>query len=130
MQTVSVIVSAILINTVLLNPSHASSSPDACQPTALITGYWPPTNEMLRAWTPGDAWQGNNWHDLGYSVYAHFPEFPPDGDPTNDGIGDPGSVGRGELTVDYQQTSADFWRLIDHYQPQVLITTSRGGDIE
>ena len=101
-----------------------------CQPNVLITGYWPPTNEMLRTWAPGEQWQGKNWQKLGYDVYAHFPEFPPDGDPTNDDIGDPGSVGTGELKVDYQATSRDFWRLVNHYQPRILITTSRGGDIE
>ena len=85
---------------------------------------------MLRSWAPNDTWRGNNWRGLGYNVYAHFPEFPPDGDPTNDEIGDLGSVGTGDLPVDYQATSHNFWRLIDHYQPHVLITTSRGGVIE
>ena len=85
---------------------------------------------MLRTWAPGGQWQGKNWRNLGYNVYAHFPEFPPDGDPTNDEIGAPGSVGTGDLQVDYQTTSADFWRFVDHYQPRILITTSRGGAIE
>jgi hypothetical protein len=34
-----------------------------------------------------------------------------------------------ELRVDYQATSADFWQLVDTYQPVILVTTSRGGDI-
>ena len=75
-------------------------------------------------------WQGKNWRGYGYDVYAHFPEFPPDGDPTNDSIGDPGSVGVGDLPVDYQATSRNFWQLIERYRPQILITTSRGGEIE
>ncbi len=84
---------------------------------------------MLRAWASGPSWQGENWHALGYNVYAHFPEFPPDGDPSNDRIGDPGSVGVGDLMVDYQQSSRDFWRLINQYHPEILVTTSRGGEI-
>jgi len=102
----------------------------SCRPTALLTGYWPPSNEMLRSWHESADWQGANWRNHGYNVYAHFPEFPPDGDPTNDQIGDPGSVGIGELSVDYQITSRDFWSLVEKYHPEVLITTSRGGDID
>jgi len=99
-------------------------------------GYWPPTNEMLRPWSPNvaqnpDGWIGENWGGHGYDVYAFFPEFPPDGDPTNDPIGGDGAVGSPDfdLRVDYQATSADFWRIVDEYQPAILVTTSRGGDI-
>ncbi|MEM7100224.1 MAG: hypothetical protein AAF541_18295 [Pseudomonadota bacterium] len=109
---------------------------DQCRPVAVVTGYWPPTNEMLRPWSEHplqnpDGWQGDNWRGLGYDVFAYFPEFPPDGDPTNDKIGDPGSVGSPDFDfqVDYQATSRDFWRIMDAKQPRVLITTSRGGDI-
>ncbi len=105
-------------------------------PPVVVMGYWPPTNEMLRQWSQNpeqnpDGWQGKNWNGLGYDVYAFFPEFPPDGDPSNDDIGTPGSVGSEEsdLQVDYQDTSADFWRIVDEYQPVVLLTTSRGGMI-
>ncbi len=106
------------------------------RPVAVLMGYWPPTNEMLREWS-ADAdrnprgWQGGNWRGLGFDVYAYFPEFPPDGDPTNDQIGDVGSVGSevSDLRVDYQDTSEDFWRIVDTHRPVVLITTSRGGDI-
>ena len=43
----------------------------------------------------------------------------------------PGSVGSqaSDLRVDFQDTSSDFWRIVDRHQPQVLITTSRGGRI-
>jgi hypothetical protein len=99
-------------------------------------GYWPPTNEMLRPWSQNSAqnrgaWIGENWNGHGYDVYAFFPEFPPDGDPTNDSIGDPGAVGSPEsdLQVDYQDTSQDFWTIVDTYEPAILITTSRGGQI-
>lgn len=107
-----------------------------CAKNVVLMGYWPPTNEMLRpfsrdpAQNPG-AWVGQDWEGHGYDVYAFFPEFPPDGDPSNDDIGDDGAVGspRFDLRVDYQATSADFWRLVDTYQPLVLVTTSRGGSI-
>lgn len=99
-------------------------------------GYWPPTNEMLRQWSTNAAqnskgWAGENWRGHGYDVLSFFPEFPPDGDPTNDEIGDDGAVGSPDfdLRVDYQATSADFWRIVDEQQPTILITTSRGGEI-
>ncbi|HET6582542.1 MAG TPA: hypothetical protein VFG69_03825, partial [Nannocystaceae bacterium] len=101
-----------------------------------VMGYWPPTNEMLRPWSTNVAqnpggWIGANWGGYGYDVYSFFPEFPPDGDPTNDRIGQDGSVGSPDfdLRVDYQATSADFWRIVDELEPAILLTTSRGGDI-
>lgn len=117
------------------DPSGTSGGP-ACVKTVVLMGYWPPTNEMLRRFSdnplqnPGP-WMGANWEGHGYDVHAFFPEFPPDGDPTNDDIGDPGAVGDPafDLQVDYQATSADFWRIVDEYAPSIVITTSRGGDI-
>jgi len=110
-------------------------SPD-CAHNLVVMGYWPPTNEMLRQWSANPAqnrgtWQGKNWRGLGYDIYAFFPEFPPDGDPSNDYFGADGWVGSPEsdLRVDYQDTSADFWRIVDSYQPSIVVTTSRGGDI-
>ena len=82
------------------------------------------------AQNPG-GWQGADWSGLGWNVYAYFPEFPPDGNPVGDPIGSAGSVGSPEfdLQVDYQATSADFWRIVETHAPTILITTSRGGDI-
>ncbi len=122
----------------------ASSSGDSsgttggtdCTKTVVLMGYWPPSNEMLRPFSTDpeqnpDGWVGENWRGLGFDVYAFFPEFPPDGDPTNDPIGSPGSVGAdgSDLQVDYQDTSADFWSILDAYQPHIVITHSRGGAI-
>ncbi|MCX4240786.1 hypothetical protein [Paraliomyxa miuraensis] len=108
----------------------------ACSKNVVLMGYWPPTNEMLRPWSQNPlqntrAWIGADWEGFGYDVYAFFPEFPPDGDPSNDPIGSPGSVGSDEfeLQVDYQATSEDFWRIVDELRPIVLITNSRGGGI-
>ncbi len=116
-----------------LDPCQDGSG--ACPPV-VIMGYWPPTNEMLRQWSQNPEqnlgeWQGKNWEGYGYDIYAFFPEFPPDGDPSNDPIGSPGSVGAegSDLQVDYQDTSSDFWRIIDEYEPVILVTTSRGGMI-
>ncbi|WP_157595494.1 hypothetical protein [Plesiocystis pacifica] len=116
--------------------SSSETQAPPCNNTVVVTGYWPPTNEMLRPWSQNpdqnpEGWMGANWHDHGYDVYAFFPEFPPDGDPTNDELGDPGAVGSPEsdLQVDYQDTSQDFWAIVDEYAPAILITTSRGGEI-
>ncbi len=86
----------------------------------MLTGYWPPTNNMIRGFStnpdqnPG-GWQGENWNDTGYDVHSFFPEFP-------DGIGQ----GEGDLEVDYQDTSADFWRIVEEVRPVAIITFSRG----
>ncbi|MEM6990527.1 MAG: hypothetical protein AAF721_08525 [Myxococcota bacterium] len=114
----------------------SSSGGPPCAKNVVLMGYWPPTNEMLRAWSQNaaqnpDGWQGADWGGHGFDVYAFFPEFPPDGDPANDPIGSVGSVGSAEsdLRVDYQDTSEDFWAIVDALQPLIVITTSRGGGI-
>lgn len=89
----------------------------------LITGYWPPTNEMLRPWSqnasqnPG-GWIGANWEGRGYDIHAFFPEFP---------NGTSGSNGRGvgDLEVDYQDTAADWARISQQVNPVAIITFSR-----
>jgi hypothetical protein len=114
----------------------ADTGDESCVKNVVLMGYWPPTNEMLRQWSTNelqnpDGWKGENWRGLGYDVYSFFPEFPPDGDPTNDAIGEDGAVGSPDfdLRVDYQATSADFWRIVETHRPSILITTSRGGAI-
>lgn len=116
--------------------SASSTGAQGCEKNVVLMGYWPPTNEMLRPWSTNpaqnpDGWIGANWGGYGYDVYSFFPEFPPDGDPSNDQIGDEGAVGSPDydLRVDYQATSADFWRIVDTYQPVIMVTTSRGGKI-
>ncbi len=88
-------------------------------PNIMITGYWPPTNEMVRQFSNSpeqnpDGWVGENWEGRGYNIYAFFPEFP-------DGVG----KGEGDFEVDYQDTSYDWWRIIDEVQPVALTTFSR-----
>ena len=72
---------------------------------------------------------GQNWNGLGHDVHAFFPEFPPDGDPFNDPFGSPGFIGSPEsdFRVDYQDTSADFWNVMDSLNPLGIITFSWGG---
>lgn len=97
---------------------------DGRRPAIMLTGYWPPTNEMLREFSddlvqnPG-GWIGADWEGRGYDVYSYFPEFdPPDCGQCGQGMGD--------LEVDYQDTSADFWALADALQPVAVVTFSRG----
>lgn len=90
-------------------------------PNVMLTGYWPPTNEMLRPFSDNleqnpDGWVGENWEQLGYNVYAYFPEFP-------DGLG----KGEGDFEVDYQDTSNDFWPLVEQLQPIAIISFGRAG---
>ena len=94
------------------------------RPILMVTGYWPPTNEMIRHFSQNlelnpDGWQGENWRDLGFDVVSFFPQFdPPDCNNCGQGYGD--------LEVDYQDTSEDFWRIIDDVKPSGIITFSRG----
>lgn len=89
----------------------------------LITGFWPPTNNMLRGFSPlpgsnPGGWIGQNWEGRGYNVYAHFPEFPGQTGPS-------WGKGEGDMEVDYQDVAADFARLTNDYKPVAIITFSR-----
>jgi len=88
-------------------------------PNIMLIGYWPPTNEMLREFSPYptqnlSGWQGKNWEGRGFNVYSFFPEFP-------GGLG----IGLGDFQVDYQDTSNDFWRIVPQVQPVALLSYGR-----
>ncbi len=96
----------------------------AGRPAVLLTGYWPPSNEMLRRFSPDPAknpqgWVGSDWEGRGYDVYAYFPEFSP---PNCTSCG----VGTGDLKVDYQDTTLDYWQIVAALEPIAVITFSRG----
>lgn len=106
---------------VLFCVAVASASADFTR-NIMLTGFWPPTNEMLRPFSnnpeqnPG-GWTGQNWESRGYDIYSYFPEFssfPEDG------------RGTGDFEVDYQDTSADFWRIVEEVKPIAIITFSLG----
>lgn len=91
-------------------------------PNVLLTGYWPPTNEMLRQFSRNidqnsNGWVGENWEGRGYNVYAYFPEFPA-------GFGQ----GEGDFEIDYQDTSNDWWSLLPQINPIAIITFSRASN--
>jgi len=88
-------------------------------PIIMLTGYWPPTNEMIRRFSADpdhnpDGWVGDNWEGRGYNVYAYFPEFP-------GGLGQ----GEGNFKVDYQDTSADWWYYVGELEPIAIICFGR-----
>lgn len=90
----------------------------------LITGYWPPSNNMIRPFSQSPAqnpggWQGGNWEGRGYNIFSYFPEFPGISQP-------PYGPGQGDFMVDYQNASADFWRVVGQLHPVAIITFSRG----
>ncbi len=101
-------------------PGHEfQHSPRGTLPVIVITGYWPPTNEMIRRWSANPlqnpmGWIGGDWEGRGYDIYAFFPEFPT-------GL----NRGEGDFEVDYQDTSADWWSIIPAYSPIAMITFSR-----
>jgi len=91
-------------------------------PNVMLTGYWPPTNEMMRHFSNNPeqnqaGWVGENWEGRGYNVYAFFPEFPY-------GLG----KGVGDFEVDYQDTSADFWPLVTLLKPIAILSFGRADD--
>ncbi|MFH2001213.1 MAG: hypothetical protein ABIK28_16140 [Planctomycetota bacterium] len=88
-------------------------------PNIMLVGYWPPTNEMLRQFSPDpvqnpSGWAGENWEGRGFNVYAFFPEFP-------GGLG----KGEGDFEVDYQDTSDDFWLFSGVVNPVAIVTFGR-----
>ena len=101
---------------------HVSN--DRENPVNLVTGFWPPTNEMIRHFSqnlelnPG-GWEGYDWEERGYDIVSYFPEFS-DPDCSNCGIG------FGDFEVDYQDTSNDFWPIVNELNPIAIITFSRG----
>jgi hypothetical protein len=92
----------------------------------LLTGYWPPTNKMLRQFSPGGAtnpfgWRGRNWRGRGFDIYAYFPEFAPELEHADN----PGP-GTGDLRVHYRDTLRDFRRITETHRPCAIVTFSRG----
>ena len=99
-------------------------SNDRENPVILVTGFWPPTNEMIRHFSQNlelnpSGWEGDDWEGRGYDVISFFPEFS-DPDCSNCGIG------IGDFKVDYQDTSNDFWPIVNDLNPIAIITFSRG----
>ncbi|MBT4660378.1 MAG: hypothetical protein HOC18_00565, partial [Candidatus Marinimicrobia bacterium] len=92
--------------------------------TILLCGYWPPSNECIRPFsrntlTNPEGWVGENWENRGYNVVSYFPEFAqPDCDDCGQGMG--------YFEVDYQDTSNDWWNIVDSLHPVAIITFSRG----
>jgi hypothetical protein len=90
----------------------------------LLLGYWPPSNEAVRRFSTNsllnpEGWIGENWEESGYDIISYFPSFlPPD-------CVDCGQ-GNGDFEVDYQDTSEDWWNIVDTISPAAVITFSRG----
>jgi pyrrolidone-carboxylate peptidase len=82
----------------------------------MMTGYWPPTSEMIYLFSDDqelnpDGWIGENWEDSGYDVYAFFPAF---------------NRHTRDFEVDYQATWEDFWATVDIYNPIAIISYGAG----
>ena len=89
----------------------------------ILTGYWPPTNEMIRPFSadPGlnpGGWKGENYKGLGYDVYAYFPTF--------EGGTAANPKGDGDFQVDYQKTYEDFYRVTGKLRPVAIISYGLG----
>ena len=113
-----------LMNHTSLDSHHYIKRHNRENPVILLTGYWPPTNEMIRHFSQNfnlnpNGWEGENWENTGYDIVSFFPEFdPPD-------CSDCG-IGYGDLEVDYQYTTEDYWPIVNDVKPLGIITFSRG----
>jgi len=86
------------------------------RPVVMLTGYWPPTSEMIHRFSNNpelnpDGWIGENWEGRGYDVYAFFPAF---------------DIATREFEVDYQATWTDFWARVEEYHPEIIISFGAG----
>ena len=107
-----------------INQERLSPIRSRDEPIIMVTGYWPPTNEMIRHFSQSEqlnpgGWQGEDWENRGYDIIAYFPTF---FDPDCSNCGQ----GSGVFEVDYQDTSEDFWPIAEDHSPIALITFSRG----
>ena len=105
----------------MLKPKSINREPNN---KILLTGYWPPSNEGIRSFSQNhllnpNGWIGGNWENRGYDIVSYFPIFT---DPDCESCGQ----GYGDLEVDYQDTSEDWWNIIDSINPIAIITFSRG----
>lgn len=87
------------------------------RPVIMLTGYWDPTGKMLRQFCQDgelnpDRWAGENWEGRGYDIVSFYPA--PDG------------VYTGILEVDYQDTSEDFWQLVETVRPIAIMSFGAG----
>lgn len=90
------------------------------RPVIMLTGYWPPTNEMLREFSPNSAqnrgvWRGENWENSGFDIQAYFPEFP-----------NGGQRGEGDFEVDFNDTKLDLERITAELKPVALLSFGQG----
>lgn len=88
----------------------------------LLTGYWSPSNDMLRRFSPNpeqnpEGWIGRNYMNSGYDVYAYFPEFPKES----------GTVGVGNFRVDFASAYNDFMRVTADLQPVAIVSFGVAG---
>lgn len=102
---------ALLFSLLSFTPSYAATR------NILVTGYWPPTNEMLRELSPKSPhWKGRNWRGTGYDVYAYFPER----------TGETGGVGEGDFRVDFAAVYNDFTRVTAELKPVAILSFGAG----
>jgi len=123
-RTLNIIINKELFDYSKIEYNNLPFSTSREEPTILVTGYWPPTNEMIRHFSMNtnlnpEGWQGDNWENRGYDIISYFPEF---SDPDCSSCGQ----GYGDLEVDYQDTSDDFWPIFNEHSPIALITFSKG----
>lgn len=90
----------------------------------LLVGYWPPSNESIREFSKNESlnpngWVGENWENHGFDVLSYFPTF-------EDSNCFSCGQANGSFQVDYQNTTNDWWNVVDSINPIAIITLSRG----
>jgi hypothetical protein len=96
----------------------------------LLFGYWPPTDIGIQS-RRGMLWKWRDWQrnykNSGFDVIAISPTFAAqigwdDAARTSPFWG----KGDGQLRVDYDSTSRDFWNLVRQHNPIAILSFSRG----
>jgi hypothetical protein len=87
----------------------------------MLTGYWPPSNLMLRAFSTTMAskstgWIGENWESRGYDIKSYYPVNPRGRGP----------IYRGDFQIDDEKTLADFNRITAELRPIAILSFGEG----
>ncbi len=132
--------------------SNSSGGGQHPRPRILLTGYWPPTNDMLVDFSPtrkstnrapaapappGKAWEGENWRDLGFDIFSYYPTFPANfpyldqwlsvcfNAPSLPNPATWWGRGIGDFEINYASAAIDFWKYTAMHKPLAVFTFSQ-----
>ncbi|MBN1969723.1 MAG: T9SS type A sorting domain-containing protein [Candidatus Delongbacteria bacterium] len=103
---------------IVIETSHKDYIPNETKDRSkiMVTGFWNPTGQMIAPFSTDvllnpEGWIGEDWENLGYDIYSFFPE--------------PGTY-VGDLEVDYQDVTEDFWNITSEIKPIAILSFGAG----